>query len=322
MTTDGPAVHREVISATELYAPIEDVTDPLEVAANALAKLHALGLPGLIDQASAPEVSNVVYLDERRNKAGDRKSVTWGDEDETSAGATSAESRTPSSRTAITAESLMHGSDFTLEQRKLMATYIDKVGQAASAIARKWRLDRDELDEAMSDGYIGLIRATMNHDSEKLAHGSASEANYFWESISGAIRRGLRSRYGRVYEPVLNDAGEQVGTKEVTKRVKPSVMYNSAESLDGEVDDETRPWYETLHNADSENPEERLLAIDARRQFMEILKDSSPRDREVLYRRLIMDQTQSDIAKAVGCSQMHVSRIVKRKLAEIDAHLS
>jgi RNA polymerase sigma-B factor len=44
------------------------------------------------------------------------------------------------------------------------------------------------------------------------------------------------------------------------------------------------------------------------------------RDREVLYLRFVEDRTQTEIAHEVGCSQMQVSRILRRVLARLNEH--
>jgi RNA polymerase sigma-B factor len=45
-----------------------------------------------------------------------------------------------------------------------------------------------------------------------------------------------------------------------------------------------------------------------------------PRDRHVLYLRFVEDKTQTEIAQAIGCSQMQVSRILRKALTRLHQH--
>jgi RNA polymerase sigma-B factor len=44
----------------------------------------------------------------------------------------------------------------------------------------------------------------------------------------------------------------------------------------------------------------------------------SPRERVILHLRFQRDMTQSEIAKIVGLSQMHVSRLIRGALARLE----
>lgn len=59
---------------------------------------------------------------------------------------------------------------------------------------------------------------------------------------------------------------------------------------------------------------ERADELASLRGLGDVLDD---RDRRVLYLRFVEDRTQTDIAGAVGCSQMQVSRILRRALARL-----
>jgi DNA-directed RNA polymerase specialized sigma24 family protein len=48
-----------------------------------------------------------------------------------------------------------------------------------------------------------------------------------------------------------------------------------------------------------------------------LLRVLSPRDRDLLSMRFVHDMTQTEIAARLGCSQMQVSRLLRRALAQL-----
>ncbi len=53
-----------------------------------------------------------------------------------------------------------------------------------------------------------------------------------------------------------------------------------------------------------------------------LLRALPARDREVLFLRFARDMTQSEIAERVGCSQMQISRILRRTIALLSERAS
>ena len=47
------------------------------------------------------------------------------------------------------------------------------------------------------------------------------------------------------------------------------------------------------------------------------MRDLPPRERRILYLRFYLGQTQTEIAEALGISQMHVSRLLARTLRKL-----
>jgi RNA polymerase sigma-B factor len=83
----------------------------------------------------------------------------------------------------------------------------------------------------------------------------------------------------------------------------------SAESLDAPI------------GAEDTSPKERLAETDERLERLEEWQTIAPailtlpeRERTILYLRFFEDQTQSEIARTLGISQMHVSRLLSRSL--------
>ncbi len=132
-------------------------------------------------------------------------------------------------------------------------------------------------------------------------------------AVTKAVER-LTSRDGRSPTPqmVADELGMEL--EEVLEALEAGSAY-AATSLDApasRVEDGERTVGDTIGYEDG-----RLdLAEDvaALRDLRDVLDD---REREVLYLRFVQDMTQTEIAARVGCSQMQVSRILRRSLARL-----
>lgn len=169
-------------------------------------------------------------------------------------------------------------------------------------IARKIVHSRDgyELETAIGDGYIGLIRGIQNFDPSKVAEDSDG-SSYIYGKIAGAIRLGMRSWFG------YGEGGK-------VARTKLSVTAGTASSLDSPIPkldyDDTEPLVEAVASprSDDEELSYKLLkdaVFDEAREF-------DDREREVLFRRVFLGEIQSEIAAAMGTNQMNVSRSLKK----------
>src|SRR5690606_15462851 len=56
--------------------------------------------------------------------------------------------------------------------------------------------------------------------------------------------------------------------------------------------------------------------VEDRAVLHEVLPELGARERQVLKLRFVDEMTQSEIAEKIGCSQMHVSRILRKPLEE------
>jgi RNA polymerase sigma-B factor len=104
--------------------------------------------------------------------------------------------------------------------------------------------------------------------------------------------------------------------EEVLEALEAGAAYaaTSLEAPTGRLNDGERTVADTIGFTD-----ERLdLAEEVAdlRSLRHVLDD---RERKVLYLRFMEDMTQSEIARQVGCSQMQVSRILRRSLARLHA---
>ncbi len=63
--------------------------------------------------------------------------------------------------------------------------------------------------------------------------------------------------------------------------------------------------------------DDRFELVERQADVAPLLRALPYREREVLFLRFARDMTQSEIAERIGCSQMQVSRILRRTLAQL-----
>ncbi len=123
----------------------------------------------------------------------------------------------------------------------------------------------------------------------------------------------LSQRLGRVPTPAEIAAVLDVAAEDVLEAMGASRAYSSI-SLD--TPDEDTGW--TV--GDALGVEDMELALTDRRQGLAPAMAALPeRERHILYLRFVEDLTQTEIADAVGISQMHVSRLLARALDKLRA---
>jgi RNA polymerase sigma-B factor len=152
------------------------------------------------------------------------------------------------------------------------------------SVARRYA-GEESVEELVQVGAIGLIKAVDNYDT---ARGVALGA-YAAPAIAGEIRHHLRDRCDPVRVPRrLQADGVRVHAVELE-----SVTETARHAAD--------PLAETQDR----------LAIWA------ALRSLHPREREVVRLRYMEDLSQAQIAARTGLSQVHVSRTLRRALAQL-----
>lgn len=195
----------------------------------------------------------------------------------------------------------------TPRQQEIFALFLPRVG----AIARKIAKGSDEpIEDFAADGYLGLFKAVQRYDPDKVSDEASNGTGYIYSTIVGSILRGMRQWYGR-----------DLSNKDKISRVKPSVLGGTSASIEAPLspdDEESWTLGDTLSVSDEEAVDYELLK---ERVFSEA-SVYSDRDKEILVRRIILDQTQSQIAAEVGISQMHVSRLLERMSVDLGSKIS
>jgi RNA polymerase sigma-B factor len=208
----------------------------------------------------------------------------------------------------------------------------------ANSIARRFdRGQRVPLEDLQQIAAIGLLKALDRYDP---AHGAAF-STFAVPTMQGEIRRYFRDftwtvrpprdlqeraiRIERAREELTNDLGRNPTARELAEHVgcTPEELLDASEAAHARSSVSfDRPA--TTDDGDGATLGERLGGEDPAFEAAEssatldrLLNTLSERDQLVLRLRFREDLTQSEVARRIGCSQMHVSRIQRAALAKL-----
>jgi RNA polymerase sigma-B factor len=124
----------------------------------------------------------------------------------------------------------------------------------------------------------------------------------------------LVARDGRSPTPQAIADELQMDLEEVLEALQAGSAYaaTSLEAPAGRLDDGERTVADTVGYDD-----ERLDLAEELADLRELRDLLDGRDRKVLYLRFVEDMTQTEIAERIGCSQMQVSRILRKALSRL-----
>ncbi|MYT73460.1 MULTISPECIES: SigB/SigF/SigG family RNA polymerase sigma factor [unclassified Streptomyces] len=219
----------------------------------------------------------------------------------------------------------------------LIEVNISLVEFVASRFKRRMHEDREDIIQV---GTIGLIKAIDRFELSR----ETEFTSFAIPCISGEIKRHfrdtswavhvprrlqearlhlsrateeLRTRLGRA--PTTAELAElmQLGHSEITEVQKAANGYNSV-SVDAAVSglhDESQTLLANFIGMD----EDRYELIENMQTLAPLIAGLQERDRLLLHLRFVEELTQQAISEAIGCSQMHVSRLLIRIIAELRA---
>ncbi|HKU02842.1 MAG TPA: sigma-70 family RNA polymerase sigma factor [Arthrobacter sp.] len=220
-------------------------------------------------------------------------------------------------------------------ENDLVLKYLD----LAEALAARFEARGRERADLNQVAYLGLVKAARGFDQAK----GESFPAYAAPTITGELKRYLRDRTWVVRPPRhIQDLRTRLfrAEPELTQSLgrNPSVTELASElgSDPAEVQ-EAMSASSSMHpdsldavnpNSDApsigevlacpETPLERLEELSCLRDAMQDLSDS---DRELLYRRYFCEETQVQLGKRLGMSQMQVSRRLAKVLVELQRRL-
>lgn len=228
---------------------------------------------------------------------------------------------------------MAHKGDKTARDQLVM----DNVGLVWS-IVRRFSKRGYELEDLFQIGSIGLIKAIDKFDTSYEVRFST----YAVPMIAGEIKRFLRDdgmikvsrsikemgmkvsaareslsgTLGR--EPTLEEIAGAVGgsKEEVAASLEAGAQVESLYAPVGFGEDNQLSLLDRI----SEEKEEHEELLD-RMLLGELLKTLEKKEREIIIRRYFYNQTQTQIAKILGISQVQVSRMEKRILKEMRERL-
>jgi RNA polymerase sigma-B factor len=214
---------------------------------------------------------------------------------------------------------------------------IERFLPLARMLARRHARRSDSLDDLEQVARLGLVKAIDRFDPSR----GNDFASYAVPTITGELRRHFRdagwalhlprsmqeralavtaaverlsARLGR--SPSPHQLADELGlsVEEVLEAMVASAGH-AAVSLDAPA---PSPDGERGTIADALGaPDDRLELVERRPAMRRALKQLQPRERTILYMRFAQDLTQRDIARQLGISQMHVSRLIRDALEQM-----
>ena len=206
--------------------------------------------------------------------------------------------------------------------------------------ARRFR-HRGELQEDLVQvGTIGLLKAIDRFDAGR----GVEFSTYATPTIVGEIKRHFRDRGWAIRVPrrlqelrlhltgAAAELTQELGRSPTPRELAERVGCSMEEVVEGLGSNNAYATLSLDAGADDEGGGARLVdalgAEDADLEHVEIRESLKPlidalppREKKILLLRFFRNQTQSEIAAEIGVSQMHVSRLLTRTLAELRSSL-
>jgi RNA polymerase sigma-B factor len=209
-------------------------------------------------------------------------------------------------------------------------------------LARKFRDRGEPLEDLIQQGTLGLINAVDRFDLSR----GVKFSTYATPTILGEIRRYFRDKgwsmkvprklqelnllAGKAIDeltheldrsPTIGEIASTVGAsqEEVIEALEMAQAY-ALVSLDAEVG-RTREDSGTALHEYLGAPDEELLQVYDRQELVAAMSVLDERERRVVDYAYREQMSQTEIAKILGISQMHVSRIQRKALTKMREHL-
>jgi len=208
----------------------------------------------------------------------------------------------------------------------------------AEFLARRFANRGEPLDDLIQVASLGLFKAVGRFDPER----GVEFSTYATHTIVGELKRHFRDKGWAIRAPrrmqelylrlgkVVGTLGQELGRsptiaelaaevevseEEVLEALEAGQAYRFA-SLDAPAggDSDGESLGARMGSEDSE-----LAGAEQRADLSPLLAILPPRERLILHLRFFDGLTQSEIAERLGISQMHVSRLLARSVAQLRA---
>jgi RNA polymerase sigma-B factor len=205
----------------------------------------------------------------------------------------------------------------------------------AEYLARRFTNRGEPLDDLMQVASLGLLKAVDRFDPDR----GLEFSTYATPTIVGELKRHFRDkgwavrvprrvqelhlRLGAVVSALSQELGRsptipeiahaaKVSEEEVVEAIEAGHAYRFT-SLDAPTGGEDETALSSQLGVDDQN----LIDSEHRVALSPLIARFPPRERMILHLRFFEGMTQSEIASRLGISQMHVSRLLARSLAQL-----
>ncbi|MFI7388305.1 RNA polymerase sigma factor SigF [Streptomyces sp. NPDC049813] len=203
--------------------------------------------------------------------------------------------------------------------------------------AARFRSRNEPMEDIVQVGTIGLIKAIDRFDCER----GVEFPTFAMPTVVGEIKRFFRDTSWSVRVPrrlqelrlALTKASDELAQKLDRSPTVPELAVVLGVSEEDVVDGLAVGNAYTASSLDSPTPEDdggegsladrlgyedtALEGVEYRESLKPLLAKLPPRERRIIMLRFFANMTQSQIGEEVGISQMHVSRLLTRTLAQL-----
>jgi RNA polymerase sigma-B factor len=222
------------------------------------------------------------------------------------------------------------------ERVKIRSTLVELHLPLVEYLARRFRNRGEWLDDLTQVATIGLIKSIDRFDLER----GVEFSTYATPTIVGEIKRHFRDKGWAVRVPrrlqelklsltkAIGDLAQREGRAPTVSELAAHLQMSEEEVLEGL---ESANAYSTVSldapdSGDEDAPavadslgmiDDALEGVEYRESLKPLLERLPPREKKILLLRFFGNMTQSQIAAELGISQMHVSRLLARTLAQL-----
>ena len=206
----------------------------------------------------------------------------------------------------------------------------------AIGLASRFAGKGEEMDDLVQVAMMALTKAIDRFDSER----GVALSTFATVTILGELKRHFRDRgwavrpprrihelYLRV-QPAIDTLSQQLGRPPTIAEIAERLGVPGEDVIEA-IEAGGRRTASSLDARPDETSGEGALAaglgttddgfddVEMHITMKPLLQRLTPRERRILYLRFFMGMSQSEIAAEIGISQMHVSRLLNRSLANL-----
>jgi len=203
-------------------------------------------------------------------------------------------------------------------------------------LARRFRNRGEPLDDLVQVATIGLIKSVDRFDLER----GVEFSTYATPTIVGEIKRHFRDKGWAIRVPrrlqelklsltkATSDLSQKNGRSPTVAELAQHLGLTEEEILEGleSANAYSAVSLDAPDGGDDDSPavadslgmlDDALEGVEYRESLKPLLERLPPREKKILMLRFFGNMTQSQIATELGISQMHVSRLLARTLAQL-----